>query len=169
MSKFTSPKGIAAWPKLEKEDPKYGGYSVKLVVEKDAAQPFIDAINDEVEGEKGKKGMAKFSPPYAENENGQIEFRFKTKTKPTLFDSKGKPITKDLNVGSGSVLKIAGGHGVTEVQGKIYCTLWINAVQVIDLKQYSGSAFGAEEGGYVADDDEEAAVATPVADGDVPF
>lgn len=160
MSKFVSPKGVASWPKLEREDPKFGGYSVKLVVDKEQAQPFIEKIIEEVEGEKGKKGMAKFAPPYAENEEGQIEFKFKSKQKPKLFDSKGKPITKELNVGSGSVLKVAGGFGVNEVQGKIYCSLYMNAVQVIDLAQYSGSAFGEEEGGFVADDDEEAAVAT---------
>lgn len=160
MSKFTSPKGIASWPKIEKEDPKFGGYSVKLIVEKDQAQPFIDKINEEVENEKGKKGLAKFSPPYAENENGQIEFKFKSKKKPTVFDSKGKPVTKELRISSGSVLKVAGGFGINEVQGKLYCSLYMNAVQVIDLVQYNGSAFGEEEGGFVADDDEEVAVAS---------
>ena len=159
MTKFVSPKGVAAWPKIEREDQKFGGYSVKLVVEKNAAQDFITKINEAVEDEKGKKGLSKFAPPYAENENGQVEFKFKSKKKPALFDSKGKPITKELSIGSGSVLKVAGSFGVNEVQGKIYCSLYLNSVQVINLEQYSGNAFEEEEGGFVVDE-EEAAVAT---------
>lgn len=157
MTKYVSPKGVAAWPKIEREDKKYGGFSVKLIVEKNAAQDFMTKINEAVEDEKGKKGLAKFAPPYAENDEGQIEFKFKSKNKPKIFDSKGKPVTKELNIGSGSVLKVAGGFGINEVQGKIYCSLYMNAVQVIDLQQYDGSAFGEEEGGFVADGDDEVA------------
>ena len=54
------------------------------------------------------------------------------------------------------MLKVAGATGCRQVSGKYYATLYLNSVQIVDLVEYSSSAFGEEEGGFVADDDEEA-------------
>lgn len=157
--KFVSPKGRASYPKLTKPDTKFnpeGVYSVGLIIDKEAAAPFQAKIEEAYVEEFGAKALPKANWPWSENEEGELVFKFKSKNKPTLFDSKGKPIKSELNVGSGSVLKVAGAVGCRQVSGKYYATLYLNSVQVIDLVEYSSSAFGEEEGGFVADDDEEA-------------
>ena len=118
-------------------------------------------------GKKIKEGDV----PYSVNEEtGAVSVRFKLKAKvtpkngdpfeqrPAIFDAKGKPITGDAKVGGGSKVKVAyelipyytaiAGAGIS---------LRMKAVQVIDLKEYSGGAsadaygFGEEEG-YEAED-----------------
>lgn len=165
--KFVSPKGRASYPKLTKPDTKFnpeGVYSVGLIVDKEAAAPFQAKIEEAYVEEFGQKAVAKANWPWSENEEGEIVFKFKSKNKPTLFDSKGKPIKSELNVGSGSVLKVAGAVGCRAVSGKNYATLYLNSAQIIDLVEFSSSAFGEEEGGFVAEDEEPAVTSTSSGD-----
>jgi hypothetical protein len=171
-NKFVSPKGRASYPKLTKPDTKFnpeGVYSTGLIIPKEAAAPFQAIIEEAFVEEFGQKALPKANWPWSENEEGELVFKFKSKNKPTLFDSKGKPIKSDLNIGSGSVLKVAGGIGCRQVSGKYYATLYLNSVQVIELVEFSSSAFGEEEGGFVADDDEEAVTSSPSAEKSLDF
>ena len=161
MSKYVSPKGSAGYPKLLKPDTKFkaeGEYSTSLTMDKKTAKPLMDQIEEAYTEEFGAKALPKANFPYKEDEEGNITFKFKSKQKPKLFDSKGMPIkaTDDLNIGSGSTMKISGAISCRAVSGKNYATLYMNAVQIIDLVEYSGSPFGAEEGGFTAE------VAAPV-------
>ena len=161
MSKYVSPKGSAGYPKLLKPDTKFkaeGEYSTTLTMDKKTAKPLMDQIEEAYTEEFGAKALPKANFPYKEDEEGNITFKFKSKQKPKLFDSKGSPIkvVDDLNIGSGSTMKVSGAISCRAVSGKNYATLYMNAVQIIDLVEYSGSPFGAEEGGFTAE------VAAPV-------
>ena len=156
MSKYVSPKGSAGYPKLLKPDTKFkaeGEYSTSLTMDKKTAKPLMDQIEEAYTEEFGAKALPKANFPYKEDEEGNITFKFKSKQKPKLFDSKGSPIkvVDDLNIGSGSTMKISGAISCRAVSGKNYATLYMNAVQIIDLVEYSGSPFGAEEGGFTAE------------------
>ena len=156
MSKYVSPKGSAGYPKLLKPDTKFkaeGEYSTSLTMDKKTAKPLIDQIEEAYTEEFGAKALPKANFPYKEDEEGNITFKFKSKQKPKLFDSKGSPIkvVDDLNIGSGSTMKVSGAISCRAVSGKNYATLYMNAVQIIDLVEYSGSPFGAEEGGFTAE------------------
>ena len=156
MSKYVSPKGSAGYPKLLKPDTKFkaeGEYSTSLTMDKKTAKPLMDQIEEAYTEEFGAKALPKANFPYKEDEEGNITFKFKSKQKPKLFDSKGSPIkvVDDLNIGSGSTMKVSGAISCRAVSGKNYATLYMNAVQIIDLVEYSGSPFGAEEGGFTAE------------------
>lgn len=158
MSKYVTPKGIAGYPKLTRPDTKFnaeGVYSTSLTMDKKTAQPLIDKIEEAYTEEFGAKALPKANWPYKE-EDGQVTFKFKSKQKPKLFDAKGTPIKEaaELSVGSGSVLKVSGSISCRAVSGKNYATLYMNAVQIIDLVEYSSSPFEAEDG-YTADEPNE--------------
>lgn len=163
MSKYVSPKGSAGYPKLLKPDTKFkaeGEYSTSLTMDKKTAKPLMDQIEEAYTEEFGAKALPKANFPYKEDEEGNIIFKFKSKQKPKLYDSKGMPIkfvAENLNIGSGSTMKVSGAISCRAVSGKNYATLYMNAVQIIDLVEYSGSPFGAEEGGFTAEEGEFAA------------
>lgn len=96
---------------------------------------------------------------------GNIEFNFKTsatyKTKDgemkqrkvPLFDSKGKAIERKVNVGGGSIIKVNFTPGPYYMANgnKAGVSLYINAVQILQLKEWKGASaedygFGQEEG-----------------------
>lgn len=155
---FVTPKGSAGYPKLLQPDTKFnaeGIFSTSLTLSAEVAAPLVANINDVFEDEFGAKKISLLVPPYKVDENGDYTFKFKSKSKPTLFDSKGVPVTSsDLKIGSGSTLKVKGSIAPTLVQGKYYATLWMNAVQIIDLVEFGGAGggFGAEDGGFNAKD-----------------
>lgn len=156
-NKFVSPKGTAGYPKLTRPDTKFkaeGEYSTSLTMGKKIAAPLIATIEEAYVEEFGQKAVAKANYPFKEDDEGNVTFKFKSKNKPKIYDAAGKPIknTDELNVGSGSVLKVAGAISCRAVSGKNYATLYMNQVQIIDLVEFSGSPFEAEEGGFVADE-----------------
>lgn len=154
---FVSPKGTAAYAWIIKPDTKFnpdGVFKTSLVVDGEVAKPFIEAIREAYVEELGTKKLAKANLSYDENEDGTVSFKFKSQHKPKLFDSKGKPITGEVKVGNGSVIKVSGGFGPYDKGANSGCTLYLNAVQIINLVEWTGSGggFGEEEGGYVASD-----------------
>ena len=85
-----------------------------------------------------------------EKETGNIVFRFKTKNKPALFDSDGKPL-HNINVFGGSQIKVSATAAPYSAAGNNGITLYLNAVQIIELVSGSGGdsggfGFTAEEG-----------------------
>lgn len=181
LQRYTTPAGIAQYPYLSKPDTKFnpdGEYKISLEIPADEAQAITAFLDEQLAvsiatakkenaGKKIKEGDA----PYSVNdETGAVSVRFKLKAKvtpkngdafeqkPAIFDAKGKPITGDAKVGGGSKVKVAyelvpyytaiAGAGIS---------LRLKAVQVIDLKEFSGGAsadafgFGKEDG-YEAED-----------------
>ena len=154
-TKYVSPKGTAGYPKLTRPDTKFkaeGEYSTSLTMDAKDGEAFLQTLKDACVEEVGNKAAQGAQYP-CKVEEGKYTFKFKSKNKPKLYDSKGKPITQDeLNIGSGSVLKVAGSMAFPKVQGKQYVSLYMNQVQVINLVEYASSPFGEEEGGFTAED-----------------
>jgi ssDNA-binding protein len=188
-----TPKGVAVYPRVAgKPDTKFndaGVWSIKLRLEgKDAdkLKKEIDAgikasLEEARKKEKNPVKAKKIKPadaPYQEDEDGSTLFNFKMtasgiskKTekpwtrKPAVFDAKGKPLSEDIRIGAGSVVKVSFemspfytaliGAGVS---------LRLEGVQVIELVEYTGgtaTSYGFEEeegfsGAGDADADEDA-------------
>ncbi len=155
--KAVSPKGLASYPKIFKPNTRFnseGVYETGLVVKADQAAAFQEQIKQVFIDEFGNGKLAKAFMPWKENEDGDVVFTFKSSKKPMVYDSKGLPIKKELDVGSGSELKIGTAIYPWSAGGKVGAKLYLNSVQIIQLVEYSGSPFSAEEGGYVAEEDD---------------
>ena len=178
--RYVTPAGTAQYPYLTKPDTKFnpdGEYKLKLEIPGAAAQDIVTFLDEQHEAAQAKakkenpgKKIKEGTCPYeVDEDSGKVTVSFKLKAKvtpkngdpfeqrPAIFDAKGKPL-QDVNVGGGSKVKVAyemvpyytaiAGAGIS---------LRLKAVQVIDLKEYSGGAsaegygFG-EEDGYEAED-----------------
>lgn len=180
--RFVSPKGIASYPYLTEPDTKFnpdGDYKVSLIVAGDDANKIINFLTEQHKDAVAKakkdnagKRVKEGDLPFFENDDNTVTFKFKLKAKvtpkngkpfeqkPALFDAKGKPLTSEPKIGGGSVIKVS--YEVvpyyTAVAGA-GVSLRLKAVQIIELKEYSGGStaenygFGEEEG-FEADDDE---------------
>ncbi len=155
MQKFVTPKGRAVYPSIIRPDTRYneeGVYKTGLEMSAKDAEKFIEDLKACYTEEFGAKKLASAKLPFKKNDDGSIVFNFKSKNAPKLFDAKGNPIrdTSELRVGGGSVFKIAGAMKAYNAGGTTGVTCYLNSVQIIDLVEYNGSPFGAEEGGFEA-------------------
>lgn len=179
--RFVSPKGTASYPYLTKPDTKFnpdGEYKVSLIVASDDASKVIDFLTEQhnaavakAKKESAGKRVKEGDLPFIENDDGTVTFKFKLKAKvtpkngtpfeqkPALFDAKGKPLVGELKVGGGSIIRVScevvpyytaiAGAGIS---------LRLKAVQLIELKEYSGGSnadsYGfSEEEGFEANDE----------------
>ena len=180
--RFVSPKGIASYPYLTNPDTKFnpdGEYKVSLIVAGDDASKAIDFLTEkhnasvaQAKKENAGKRVKEGELPCIENDDGTVTFKFKMKAKvtpkkgdpfeqkPALFDAKGKPLTGETKVGGGSTIKVS--YEVVPYYTAIAgagVSLRLKAVQIIELKKYSGGGnaesygFGEEEG-FEADDED---------------
>ena len=180
--RFVSPKGIASYPYLTNPDTKFnpdGEYKVSLIVAGDDASKVIDFLTEkhnaavaQAKQENAGKRVKEGELPFIENDDGTVTFKFKMKAKvtpkkgdpfeqkPALFDAKGKPLTGETKVGGGSTIKVS--YEVVPYYTAIAgagVSLRLKAVQIIELKAYSGGGnaesygFGEEEG-FEADDED---------------
>jgi len=171
---ITTPIGVAVWPKLNEPDTRWkteGEFTVSLRLSADASASLIKLIEEfhaDAYGwfcqNQGKKKLKKANMPFTsvEGEGGEkadeVDFKFKLKHQVetrrgdtftqtvALFDSKGTPMT-DL-IGGGSMIRVRGeinpwftaslGFGVS---------LWVKAVQVVELVEPTGSG-SAESFGF---------------------
>jgi hypothetical protein len=155
MNKFVTPKGRAVYPSVIRPDTRYneeGVYKTGLEMSAKDAEKFVEDLKACYTEEFGAKKLASAKLPFKKNDDGSIVFNFKSKNAPKLFDAKGNPIrdTSDLRVGGGSVFKVAGAMKAYNAGGTTGVTCYLNSVQIIDLVEYNGSPFGAEEGGFEA-------------------
>lgn len=182
VERFVSPKGIASYPHLTKPDTKFnteGEYKVSLIVSGGDASKAIDFLTEQhtaavskAKKENAGKRVKESGLPFIENDDGTVTFKFKLKAKvtpkkgdpfeqkPALFDAKGKPLTGEPKVGGGSVIKVS--YEVVPYYTAIAgagVSLRLRAVQIIELKEYSGGGnaesygFGEEEGFEAGEDD----------------
>ena len=181
--RFVSPKGIASYPHLTNPDTKFnpdGEYKVSLIVAGDDARKVVNFLTEkhkaavaQVKKENARKRVKEGDLPIIENDDGTVTFKFKMKAKvipkkdapfeqkPALFDAKGKPLTGEPKIGGGSTIKVC--YEVVPYYTAIAgagISLRLKAVQVIELKEYSGGGgnaesygFGEEEGYEAGDED----------------
>lgn len=179
MKLLTTPIGTALYPKLVKPDTKFdevGSYSCKLILSKDdfetvSAQinPWFDQEYERFVRESRQTSLKRREKlPLRINEDNEYELFSKQIAQKNvagklitfqiaLFDSAGKKINDDLNIGSGSKVRLSVEPFAWHVpaQGVGY-TLRLKAAQIIDLKEYTPKSdafsFDAHEGGFVSED-----------------
>lgn len=152
-AKFVTPKGSAVWPWLSNPDTRYnaeGVYKTDLMVPKDQAQAIMAKAKEIFVEEYGDKALPKAKWPFEiDEESGGVRIRAKSAKKPVLYDAAGSVIKEDLNVGNGSGIKVSGVMSTYNAGGNTGVTMYLNAVQIIDLVEFGGTAFEPVEDGYV--------------------
>ncbi|WP_422048090.1 hypothetical protein [Shimia sp.] len=171
---MTSPKGVAVYPRLDKPDTKFdehGIYKADIKLPEDEGKAFIKAVKAKAaEDGISPKMVAKcFSKVLDddEEETGEILVHFRVKNKviksgqrageiwdrrPAQFDARGRPIAKHKAVAGGSVIKVSFEIYEWAFGGKSGVSLQPEAIQIIELKEWSGGGdassygFGAEDG-----------------------
>ena len=176
---LVTPKGPAEWVKLFTFDTKFnplGLYSINLKLKEDEAEDLTVRLTQQVDAvyaselkknPKLKTKMVKRLPFESVldddgEETGLVEFKFKMKArvemkngdsftqKPAVYDAKGKPITEAINIGNGSICKVA----FETVPYMLASTkeasvsLRLKSVQIVELNEYSNASnpFDTEEG-----------------------
>jgi len=130
-NKYTSPFGKAIYPHLSRPDVRFkaeGEYKVDLEVEADEANDLVEKIKSwaedsvkQAQDKTGKKTVKRFNTlPFKETEDGKVIFKFKMvasgtnsktgdtfKQRPGLFDNELKPISPEINIWGGSILRVS--------------------------------------------------------------
>ena len=172
MSKYTkmvSPKGPASYPKITRPDQKYNNYQAGVILSDEEYEDMLEKMKDIFIDECGPKKVATATFPFKKNEEGKWVFKATSKSKPRIYDSKGKPVLddSDLNVASGSIIKVS--FSATVKQDRTGVTAYLNGVQIIEYVEYAGNDFQAEEGSFVAEEPSSAPETTSVANEEVDF
>jgi len=129
------------------------GREAKLIADYGVHLPISEELDKDSGDPTGKMLLkAKNSASY-KDKNGEEQ-----KRKLPVFDAKGKP-TAGLNIGRGSTLKVSvvPNTFVNPATKMVGVSLWLKAVQVINLVEYGGGdaksfGFGEEEGFVVNED-----------------
>lgn len=167
-----TPKGTLSWPYIGKPDTRYnpeGVYKTSLIVSGEDAAPLMETCKQMFIDEYGTAKLAKANMPFSPevddqgNETGNVVFKFKSKRQPKLYDAKGKVISKNLQVASGTVAKVATAINPYATGINVGVSLYLNDVQIIELVEYGKGALFGEEDGFEFDDD--GSEPTPSTDG----
>lgn len=170
--KITTPEGIAVWPRLNEPDREFdanGLYHTKLRVSGKEAEGFMHEVTKYRDDnyamhcqQRGKKKLNQNDLPWKEDEENPGSYILSTKLKakvvtrsgdsfeqrPDLVDAKLNPT--NAKIGGGSKLKLAiEVNAYATPAGDTGVTLWVKAVQIIELVEYGGGAshgFTAAEG-----------------------
>ena len=176
---YVTCKGKAIYPHLRTPDMYEGtdlGFTIRLMPSVEDAQKFEEFLRAELDKAASLPEFAgkKLNDRNAligmgETQEGDTVFKFKTKstyrTKSgdvmnrviPIYDSQGKPLPKNVDVGHGSIVKVAFTiHPYYKTKTIKGLTLYLNAVQVLELVERSDErsaeafGFGAEAGGYMS-------------------
>ena len=158
---FSTPKGIAAYPYITRADFEYnpeGIFKTKIKMSAEDAAPLMKAIEQAAADEFGSKAKSARMPFKKLDDTNEVEFATKSKFKPKVVDSTGKtiPETAVPNIYGGSVIKVAGTIFPYNQNGNVGISLQMGGVQIVELAESMGAAsisFDAEEGGFVAAND----------------
>ena len=161
----TSAFGVAKYPHHNTPDTQFnseGIYQVKLIVPAAEAQEDIKIIENIIteqlmlEGKKqpNKTDQFKRAPkPYQILDDGNVQFHFKTKFKPTIVDHKKNPLPADKTIWSESILRVNYKPVGYYVAGTgLGCTLRMMGVQVKKLVEGSMGTQGFTEVEPVVED-----------------
>ena len=154
-----TPKGVASYPWLTKEDPEYGGYKVSLKLDAEDATPVIEKIEAAMEqartlvpnGKKPKENL-----PYKVEDDGTVTVKFKSNYAPMVVDAETNRVPSSVNILGGSIIKVNGELNPYFVPTTgVGVSIYIKAVQVLKLGEGSGSGFDKTEGYTVNSSEEE--------------
>ena len=163
---FTTSKGVAVYPHLNKPDFAFntdGVYSTKLRLAAKDATDLVEAVKKAAEGEFGKAANTARMPYTVDDETGDLIFIAKSKFAPKMIDSSGHLIAdaSKPQVYGGSVIKMAGTVYPYTAGGNKGVSLQLAGIQIVSLADPIGAtfAFATEDGGYVAENDNQSAPA----------
>lgn len=174
--RMVTPVGVGKYVFINEPQTKFdpnGIYNVSLVMSEEDAQPLVEKLNEQVEEARvqametckpQKRDSLTLNKPFQKEfdesgiETGNVEFKFKMSAKyttrdgevrerkPMIVDSKKNPVTEV--VGSGSKLKVAfNARPYYMPSANAYgVSLFLSAVQVIELNGIDASDFGEEDG-----------------------
>ena len=176
--RWTTPAGIAVWPKLVTPDTKFspeGEYSVTLKFSGDEAKTVVTRVKQFAKSayeslcrEQGRPKLKIAQMPIQQDEEGNWLLKTKLKAKvttaagksweqrPAIFDSRGVPMKESEipNVGGGSVIKacveIAPYYTATVGAG---ITLRLRGVQIITLVEYGSGEVNAAAMGFTSEEE----------------
>lgn len=156
-----SPKGVAQWPHLSKPSTNFnkdGTYEVDLIL--DPADPEVQnfvASLEELRDAKCPGGQFPVKEQLGKDKKtptGMLQVKFRSSFRPALFDSRRNPLSPEVQIGSGSVIRVAYTENVYEAvrgapNGGVNC--YLQGVQVLELVEYVGKdaeslGFEEEEG-----------------------
>jgi hypothetical protein len=157
---FTTPKGTAMYPWLNKADYQFdsnGQFKVNLKLPKEQAKQMMDDCLAAANDAFGAKAKQAKMPWKNDDDTGDVIFVTKSKFKPKFVDSTGQLIGENNvpPIYGGSTLKLAGTMYPYTAGGNVGVSLQLAGVQIIELSEGSNDSvpFGAEEGGFVAAND----------------
>lgn len=157
---FTTPKGVAQYPWLNTADFAYdsnGQFKCNLRMQVADAKELMDQIKAVANDEFGNKATNARMPFKIDEETGEVIFTTKSRFQPKFADSTGALIVegKYPQIYGGSVLKLAGNLYPYNAAGGVGISMQLAGVQVVSLAPPKSIQFGAEEGGFVAANDNE--------------
>jgi hypothetical protein len=131
-----------------------------------AKEHFIDNF--------GVKKAEKATYPIKKDEDGTYTLKVTSKKPPKIVDAKGNPVlpekAAELRIGSGTLMKVKGSFKIKQDGSGV--TAYFDAVQIIELVEYSSGGFGAEEGSFEAPAgfaEEKAEASAEVSEEDIDF
>jgi len=162
MDRVVSPRGKVTWVYVDRPNTRFsdeGEYQLAFTIPRKDAKKFMAQIDEWMELSQNESGAKKLAnPPYKEDGN-DVLFKFKQKPffkgkngekrKVTirLIDSKLNPC--NVSIGRGSEVKVSFRPVAWTVQGGAGITMYMDAVQIINLIPYnpvSDMGFEEEEG-----------------------
>jgi hypothetical protein len=156
--KIKTPKGTASRVFLARPDTKFdttGKFRLDLTIPAANAGQIITTLRAVATTIPGPTDGGA-TMPYVENSDRTITLRFRGKTRPNVYDSRGSmvaPETLDnLHIGTGATLRVIGEASAYQGFGG-GVTLYLLEVQVIHLEPYLGPPSGFEadpDGSFIA-------------------
>lgn len=152
--KFVTDPFSAAYPSLDVPDTtsSYPSecYEVTALLSQDESttlKSLQTAIHLAAEAEFGSVDDTLVSP-LKHLDDGTVKVKFKTKSKPTLQDTKGINLPQDLKIFGGDLIRVAGSAKAYTVGAKKGVSLYLNSVRLIEKRSQGGDQFGGPEDGY---------------------
>ena len=160
--RVVSPSGKVTWAYIERPNTKFseeGEYQLAFTIPRKEAKKFMATIDEWMESSQIESGAKKMADPPYKEDGDDVLFKFKQKPffkskngekrKATirLIDAKLNPC--NVSIGRGSDVKVSFRPAFWTVQGGAGVTLYMDAVQVINLIPYnpiSDMGFEEEEG-----------------------
>lgn len=163
---FSTPKGVAIYPWLNKPDTAFdanGKYKVSLRIAAADAKPLMDSIKAASDSHFGDKAAQAKMPFKTDDETGDVIFTTKSNYQPKFMDSTGAAISENNvpQIYGGSTLKAAGTMFQYNAGGSIGVSLQLAGIQIVELANATndGVHFEPVKDGFVAanDNNEESA------------
>jgi len=161
------PAGIAVWPKLDQVD-VYQPTDKKGRPSGAAKRRFITRVKYNDEDRRKVDDFLKQCLKNFNLEDGKLPWKKDKKTgeltleatsgekyRPPVFDAKNRKVPAKVIIGGGSTIKLDVTVNPYTVFGS-GINLYINSVQLLDLKQRDGNRFEETEGFTCGDDEDEA-------------